>query len=141
MVNSVSSPGKTSLGDLIPVEIQALLQAGDIAARKDATEAIRLYESARQRAREIGHSGDEIRASIALVGGYLDVADMNAAGPLMEFLGDQPESAPLLKLRARYAWVRGDSRAAAEAMARARELSGSRWTESDERLLLEYQRG
>jgi DNA-binding winged helix-turn-helix (wHTH) protein/tetratricopeptide (TPR) repeat protein len=128
-------------GDLAPVEIQALLQAGDIAARKDATEAIRLYESARQRAREIGHSGDEIRASIALVGGYLDVADMNAAAPLMEFLGDQPESAALLKLRARYARARGDSRAAAEAMARARELSGSRWTESDERLLLEYQRG
>ena len=127
--------------DLAPVEIQALLQAGDIAARKDSTEAIRLYELARQRAREIGQSGDEIRASIALVGGYLDLADMTAAAPLMEFLGDQPESASLLKLRARYAWVRGDSRAAAEAMTRARELSGSRWTESDERLLLEYQRG
>ena len=127
--------------DLVPVEIQALLQAGDIAAQKDATEAIRLYESARQRAREIGHSGDEIRASIGLVGGYLDLADMDAAAPLMEFLGGQPESAPLLKLRARYARARGDSRAAAEAMSRARELSGSRWTESDERLLLEYQRG
>jgi len=127
--------------DLVPVEIQALLQAGDIAAHKDATEAIRLYESARQRAREIGHSGDEIRASIGLVGGYLDLDDMDAAAPLMEFLGGQPESAPLLKLRARYARARGDSRAAAEAMSRARELSGSRWTESDERLLLEYQRG
>jgi DNA-binding winged helix-turn-helix (wHTH) protein/tetratricopeptide (TPR) repeat protein len=126
--------------DLVPVEIQALLQAGDIAARNESSEAIRLYESARQRARDIGHSGDEIRASIALADALVGAGNLDAAAPLLEFLAGQPESAPLLKLRARYAWARGDAPTAATAMARARELSGSRWTESDERSLLEYQR-
>jgi len=124
---------------LAPVEIQALLQAGAIAARRRPQEAARLYEAARQRARDIGQSGDEIRASIALANLHLDTTDLDAAKPLLDFLADQPESASLMKLRARYAWARDDAAAAAKAMVRARELSGSRWTESDERLLLEYQ--
>lgn len=120
-----------------PLEIQALLQGAEIAL--EAAQGIALLDTALERARALGQSGDLIRVSIALAGRYLDAGDRAGAAPLLEYLEAQPESGALLKLRARQAWAEGNAEQAQLAMSRARELSGARWTEADERTLLGYQ--
>jgi DNA-binding winged helix-turn-helix (wHTH) protein/tetratricopeptide (TPR) repeat protein len=123
------------------VELQALRMQGDIAlASGNTSAAAGSYEAALLRAREVGHTGEQILGATALAGLRLSAGDEAGTDELMPFLQQQPPSGPLLKLRARYARKQGDTAAAAELMARARDLSGARWTEQDEALLLQYQR-
>jgi len=123
------------------VELQALRLQGDAAlAAGDVASASAAYESALARAREVGHTGEQILSATALAHLRLDAGDDVTVEELMAFLDGQPPSGPLLRLQARYVAHRGDRAAAAALMAQARGLSGSRWTEQDEALLLQYQR-
>ncbi len=123
------------------VELEALRRQGDIALSAGRTAAAAAaYETALDRAREVGHTGEQILAATALADLRLEAGDDLAAAELMKFLENQPPSGPLLKLQARYVSGQGDMASAAELMARARDLSGARWTEQDEALLHRYQR-
>ena len=127
--------------ELDSVELQALRMQGDVAlAAGKAGSAAASYETALARAREVGHTGEQILDATALGRLRLDAGDEAGTAELISFLEQQPPSGPLLQLRARYAWQQGDAAAAADLMAQARQLSGARWTEQDEALLLQYQR-
>jgi DNA-binding winged helix-turn-helix (wHTH) protein/tetratricopeptide (TPR) repeat protein len=120
------------------VELQALRMQGDMAqAAGDTATATAAYEAVLARAGEVGHTGERILAATALAHLRLDAGD--DAAELMNFLEQQSPSGPLLRLQARYASAQGDMTGAAGLMARARDLSGSRWTEQDEALLHRYQ--
>jgi len=122
------------------VELQALRMQGQVAlATGDTGSASAAYAAALARAREVGHTGEQILSATALAQLSIDAGNEAETAELMAFLDGQPPSGPLLRLKARYAAHQGDLATAAEFMAQARSLSGTRWTEADEATLLQYQ--
>jgi DNA-binding winged helix-turn-helix (wHTH) protein/tetratricopeptide (TPR) repeat protein len=123
-------------------EIDALMLSARIAAdRGDPAMRFRQLREALDRAREVGHQGAAVTASIALAQAHLETSDVAAAEPLMGTLSDAPDSYELMRLRAAWAFVREDHVAASQAMRRARDLAGQRWSQDDAGLLARYERG
>lgn len=120
-------------------EIDARILLGDVAlARGDRDEWQREYAAALDRARQLGQSGDATRAGIKLATAHVESGQVAQAEPLMGFLGNQPESYDLAKLRAVFAFARGDRAAAVSAMQRAHALAGQRWSAHDQDRLAAY---
>jgi len=123
-------------------EIDALMLSARVAAdRGDQATRVRRLREALDRARAVGHQGKTITASIGLARAHLEASDLAAAEPLLGTLGDAPESYELMRLRADWAFAREDTVGATQAMRRARELAGQRWTQADAELLTRYEGG
>ena len=121
-------------------EIDALMLSGRVAAdRGDQAMRVRRLREALDRARAVGHQGETITASIGLARAHLEANDPAAAEPLMGTLSDAPESYELLRLQAAWAFAREDAIGATQAMRRARDLAGQRWSQADGELLARYE--
>lgn len=120
-------------------EIDALELLGDVAVtRGNAAGWEHNYTAALDQARRLGQSGDVARISAKLAGAYVDTGQVARAEPLIGYLSGAPESFDLLKVRAAYAFARGESANALATMQRARDLAGQRWTRADETQLAAY---
>ncbi|MEZ5513297.1 MAG: tetratricopeptide repeat protein [Steroidobacteraceae bacterium] len=124
--------------DLAAIDALRLL-ASAAADRNDRVQRTKHLEDALNRARTIGHQGKVIGTSIELARSHLEANDTIAAQPLLGTLVDAPESYDLMRLRASWAFARKDTLGAIQAMQRARELAGQRWTDADVKAMAAYQ--
>ena len=121
-------------------EVDALMLSARVAADRGVQAMrVRRLREALDRARDVGHQGEAILASIGLARAHLEANDAAAAEPLMGTLSDAPESYELMRLRATWAFAREDVIGATQAMRRARELAGQRWSQADADLLARYE--
>ena len=125
--------------DLNQPEIQAAELLADIAAARGETQAaIEHYANTLARVQELSWGGKETEIAVKLAQAHLDQEDLPAAEPLVGLVTQQPQDMPSLKLRARFAFMRGDASDAAELMDKARAAAGDRWTGADEKALNTY---
>jgi len=122
-------------------EIESLQLLGDVAAaRADPVAFENYYRDGIERAREIGNTGKLTELRIKLAHAYLDRDDLEQAEAVVGLLADVPDSAALLRLKAEYAYRRGERAEASALMERARALAGERWSDRDADRLAMYQR-
>jgi tetratricopeptide (TPR) repeat protein len=128
-------------GGYPPVEIEALETLGEIEAHEGRRSAAQEhYSAALTRARETGDSGRVLDLSVRLVQLLMEDRRLDDAATVLGLLNDPPEFAPLLKVRAQYAYLRGEHEQARSYMQRAKELDRQAWSEEDEETFALYAR-
>ena len=132
-----------SLREALPEPaIEAMQLAGDIAREQSDNEsAISAYEDALQHIDETGFVAERSSVIVKLAHLYLDQQDFAAVEPLIGRMIEQGDELASLKLRARYAFLQGDTARAVTLQGSARAASQGVWSQTDERALLDYQRG
>lgn len=119
--------------------IEAMELAGDIALRQsDVERAISAYERALSYIDESGFVSRETRIVSKLVNAHLDNGDLVATEALIGYLIEQGDTSESLKLRARYAFVKGNVERSIELQEAARQVADGDWSESDEKTLAQY---
>ena len=119
--------------------IEAMELGGDIALRQDDTAgAIDAYEQALNLIDETGFVVTKYRVAVKLANVFLDTEDIAAAEPLVGSLIESGETPGVLRLRARYAHLRGDADRAVELMETLKSTFADNWTEADAAALDQY---
>lgn len=119
--------------------IEAIELRGDIAyLQSDVNRAIAEYRDALHYIDESGFVGGRTRVVIKLASRLLDNSDIATAEPLVGYLVDQPDTFETLKLRARFAFMSGDSDRSVELMSLAKTIAAEDWTDADEQSLARY---
>ena len=122
--------------------IEAMELAGDIAGRQQGPDgAIEAYERTLQHIDETGFVVTKNRVTLKLANLLLDTDELAAAEPIIGKLIESGESPSILRVRARFAHLRGDSARAAELMESLKSTFGDYWTEADTVALEQYQNG
>ena len=112
--------------------IQAMELGGDIASRQgDPARAIDTYRRTIEHIDETGFVVTRHRVTAKLANLLLDENDLAAAEPLIGNLIEGGETPSTLRVRARYAYLQGDSARAAELLESLQETYVDDWTESD----------
>ncbi len=120
-------------------EVEALELLGDLEmARGNTLAAISGYQTAIDRLQETTWASKENTLTVKLADAYLDIADLEAAAPLIGALAGGPLNVPSLKTRARFTFTRGDAGKAITLMSQAKELAGAAWSEENEAALMQY---
>lgn len=119
--------------------IEAMELAGDIAVRQgDPAGAIDAYERTIRHIDETGFVVTRNRVTVKLANLLLDRNDLVAAEPWIGNLIESGESASALRVRARYAYLQGDTERAAELMESLKSTFVEDWTEADADTLDRY---
>lgn len=119
--------------------IEAMELGGDIAAQRgDTAGAIDAYEQTIRHIDETGFVVTKNRVIAKLANLLLDRNDLEAAEPLVGSLIESGESASILRVRARYAHLQGDTARAAELMESLKSTFVDDWTEADADTLDRY---
>ncbi|MDJ0748622.1 MAG: tetratricopeptide repeat protein [Woeseiaceae bacterium] len=119
--------------------IEAMELRGDIALRQgDAAGAIDAYERTLKHIDETGFVVTRFRATVKLANVFLDNEDVAAAEPLIGSLIESGETPSVLRVRARYAHLRGDADRAVELMEAFKSTFVDDWTEADAAALDRY---
>jgi DNA-binding winged helix-turn-helix (wHTH) protein/tetratricopeptide (TPR) repeat protein len=122
--------------------IEAMQLEGDIARKQlDAERAISAYEDALQHIDETGFVAERSRVITKLANVFLDQQDFAAVEPLIGRMIEQGDESASLKLRARYAFLQGEVERAVTLQESARTASPDDWSDADETILLDYQKG
>ena len=120
-------------------EVEALELLGDIAhADGENAAAEQEWLEALDRVRSAGWGGKENELLVKLADLKLDLADLEAAAPLIGALSGQEANPRSLGVQARYAWARGERERAIDLMEAARKQAGEAWTPENEALLAGY---
>ena len=119
--------------------IEAMELAGDIALKQEeSARAIEAYESTLRLIDETGFVVNKGRVTTKLANLYLDSENLAAAEPLIGSLIESGETPGSLRVRARYAHLRGDSDRAVELMEIFKSTFADDWTEADDAALSRY---
>ncbi len=119
--------------------IEAMELHGDIAREQsDAERSIAAYQQALTHIDETGFVSRKTRIVRKLANVYLDEQNMEAVEPLIGVMIGEGDTAESLKLRARYAFVKGDIGQAIELQESARDAAADDWSEGDEAVLVGY---
>ena len=119
--------------------IEAMELGGDIALRQDDTAgAIDAYERTLKHIDETGFVVTRYRVTVKLANVFLDIKDIAAAEPLVGSLIESGETPGVLRVRARYAHLRGDADRAVELMETLESTFADDWTEADAAALEQY---
>jgi len=119
--------------------IEAMELAGDIALRQEDTAgAIDAYQRTIKHIDDTGFVVTKYRVTVKLANLFLDNGDLLAAEPLVGSLIESGEMPSVLRVRARYAHLRGDSDRAVELMETFRSTFADDWTEADADALDRY---
>jgi tetratricopeptide (TPR) repeat protein len=122
--------------------IEAMELGGDIALRQDDTAgAIDAYERTLKHIDETGFVVTQYRVTVKLANVFLDNGDIAAAEPLVGSLIESGEMPSVLRVRARYAYLRGDADRAVELMETLKSTFPDDWTEADDAALERYRNG
>jgi tetratricopeptide (TPR) repeat protein len=122
--------------------IEAMELAGDIVLRQENTAAaIEAYERTLRHIDETGFVVTKYRVTVKLANVFLDNGDLAAAEPLVGALIESGEMPSVLRVRARYAYLRGDSDRAVELMETLRSTFADDWTDADTDALDRYLEG
>ncbi len=122
--------------------IEAMELAGDIALRQgDTAGAINAYQQTLEHIDETGFVVTEYRTTVKLANVFLDNGDLAAAEPLVGSLIESGETPGVLRVRARYAYLRGDADRAVELMETFKSTFADDWTEADAAALDRYRDG
>nr|MDJ0751557.1 tetratricopeptide repeat protein [Woeseiaceae bacterium] len=122
--------------------IEAMELGGDIALRQgDAAGAIDAYQQTLKHIDETGFVVTRYRATVKLANVFLDNGDLAAAEPLVGSLIESGEKPSVLRVRARYAHLRGDSARAVELMETLKSTFADDWTDADAAALDRYRNG
>ena len=119
--------------------IEARELRGDIAAtRGDTPTAIDAYQQALRQIDETGFISQKTRITVKLANLFLDQNDLAATEPLLGYLIDNGDSAPALRVRARYAFLKNDTARALELLEFVRSSFADDFTDADAKTLAEY---
>ncbi len=122
--------------------IEAMELAGDIALRQgDTAAAIEAWERTLRHIDETGFVVTNNRVTAKLANEFLDNEDLASAEPLVGRLIESGETPGGLRVRARYAHLRGDSDRAVELMETLKSSFADDWTEADAAALEGYRGG
>ncbi len=122
--------------------IEAMELAGDIALRQEDTAgAIDAYQRTIKHIDETGFVVTKYRVTVKLANLFLDNRDLVAAEPLVGSLIESGEMPSALRVRARYAYLRGDTERAVELMETLKSTFADDWTEADAAALDRYRDG
>jgi tetratricopeptide (TPR) repeat protein len=122
--------------------IEAMELAGDIALnQEDSAAAIAAYERALEHIEETGFIVTETRVTTKLANLFLDNENLAGAEPLIGSLIESGETPSSLRVRARYAHLRGDSARAVELMETLQSTFADDWSEADAAALEGYSGG
>lgn len=145
--NQLEKAGETALQvlkasreqDIMTAEVEALELLGDLElVRGDNQAAIAEYKTAYDRLKDTTWASKENTIAQKLADAYMDIPDLVAAAPLIGALAVGPENIQSLKSRARFTFLRGDARKAADLMSQAKSLAGEAWAEESEATLQQY---
>ena len=124
----------------MPSEVLAMELLGDIELKRgNIAAAIIEFSDALTRVRETTWASKENSLETKLANAYLDQQEMEAAAPLIGALSGQPPNVQSLKVRARFAFLRGDKELAVRLMSEAKTLAGEHWADESESALQKYQ--
>jgi DNA-binding winged helix-turn-helix (wHTH) protein/tetratricopeptide (TPR) repeat protein len=119
--------------------IEAMELQGDLARGQDDTDgSIAAYRRALAHIDETGFVSRQSRIVRKLAGVYLDEGDLGAVEPLLGSLVNEADNAYNLQLRARYAYLKGNTAQALSLLEATKAAAGDAWTDDDEALLAEY---
>ena len=122
--------------------IEAMELVGDIALRQgDTASAIDAYQQTLEHIDETGFVVTRNRTTAKLANVFLDNGDLAAAEPLVGSLIESGETPSVLRVRARYAYLRGDADRAVELMETIKSTFADDWTEADAAALDRYRDG
>ena len=122
--------------------IEAMELVGDIALRQgDTASAIDAYQQTLEHIDETGFVVTRNRTTAKLANVFLDNGDIAAAEPLVGSLIESGETPGVLRVRARYAYLRGDADRAVELMETIKSTFADDWNEADAAALDRYRDG
>ena len=119
--------------------IEAMELIGDIAGeRSDPLAATSAYQDALKYIEETGFVSRKSSITIKLANTQLDQGDLSSTEALIGYLIEAGDTYQSLKLRARYAFVKGDAPRSVRLMEEARAIDADDWTDADAEILVQY---